>query len=271
MTKVQEQRLCNNKVQGMFYSIPCIRKIIAAWQMDFVRKMIGGLPGCPSCNMITACCDHKRQVGRPQTKGKNGMVENLHLLFHHVPAIQIDQYGFLYTWIHEASNKKYWCQLFDQLLHPSMSLPDQPADWGPLLSWQACHAAASHPPTEDIPNNNNKTTTDEDKGQPRVPPQPPPHRTPRHSPAAETPYEPKWWLNNPTFCSMVGWSMSHFLKILGLGLGASVMEIKVHYWQLAGKYHPDKYYPAATKLTAAEATDFFKLLNNANEYLKECQ
>jgi DnaJ-class molecular chaperone len=47
-------------------------------------------------------------------------------------------------------------------------------------------------------------------------------------------------LNDPAFCSMVGRSMSHLLKILGLGLDASETEIKVHYRQLARKYHPDK-------------------------------
>jgi len=45
---------------------------------------------------------------------------------------------------------------------------------------------------------------------------------------------------------MVGQSMSHSLKILGLGLGASEMEIKIHYRQLAHKYHPDKNDHAAT-------------------------
>jgi curved DNA-binding protein CbpA len=60
--------------------------------------------------------------------------------------------------------------------------------------------------------------------------------------------------------------MSHSLKILGLGLGASEMEIKVHYRQLTRKYHPDKNGTASTGLTTAEASDFFKLLNNANEY-----
>ena len=58
---------------------------------------------------------------------------------------------------------------------------------------------------------------------------------------------------------------------LGLGLGASEMEIKVRYRQLARKYHPDKNDPAITGLATAEASDFFKLLNNANEYLKERQ
>jgi curved DNA-binding protein CbpA len=63
--------------------------------------------------------------------------------------------------------------------------------------------------------------------------------------------------------------MSHLLKILGLGLGASETEIKVHYRQLARKYHPDKNDYVATGLTMEEATEFFKLLNNANDYLKE--
>ena len=43
MSTVQEQRLRNGKVRDMFYSIPCVRNMIAARQMDFVGKMIRGL------------------------------------------------------------------------------------------------------------------------------------------------------------------------------------------------------------------------------------
>jgi DnaJ-class molecular chaperone len=68
---------------------------------------------------------------------------------------------------------------------------------------------------------------------------------------------------------MVGRSMSNSLKILGLGLSASETEIKVHYRQLAHKYHPDKNDINITGLTAEEASEFFKLLNNTNKYLKE--
>ena len=64
--------------------------------------------------------------------------------------------------------------------------------------------------------------------------------------------------------------MFHSLTILGLGLRASEIEIKVHYRQLACKYHPDKNDPAIAGLTATETSDFFKLLNNVQEYLKEC-
>jgi DnaJ-class molecular chaperone len=52
-------------------------------------------------------------------------------------------------------------------------------------------------------------------------------------------------------------------------LGASETEIKVHYRQLARKYHPDKNDTTITGLSAEEASEFFKLLNNANDYLKE--
>jgi len=106
MTKVQEQRIHNNKVQKVFYSIPCVRNMIAAQKIDFVGKMIQSPPDCPSRNMITACCNHKLQTGRLQTTGKNFMVENLQLLFRDIPTVQIDQYGSLRTWIHKASNKK---------------------------------------------------------------------------------------------------------------------------------------------------------------------
>jgi hypothetical protein len=123
MTKVCKQRLHNGKVRQMFYSIPCVRNMIAAQQMDFVGKMIRGPPERPSRNMITACCDHKRRVGRPQMTGKNFMVKNLNLLFQDVPTVQIDRYGSLRSWIHEASNKKYWCQLVDRLFHPFTPLP----------------------------------------------------------------------------------------------------------------------------------------------------
>ena len=67
----------------------------------------------------------------------------------------------------------------------------------------------------------------------------------------------------------VGRSMFHSLTILGLGLGASETEVKVHYRQLAQKYHPDKNIPATTGLNASEASTFFQLLNNAHEYLKD--
>jgi curved DNA-binding protein CbpA len=63
--------------------------------------------------------------------------------------------------------------------------------------------------------------------------------------------------------------MFQSLTILGLRLGASETEIKVHYRQVARKHHPDKNDNAITGLTTSEASTFFQLMNNAHQYLKD--
>ncbi len=42
-------------------------------------------------------------------------------------------------------------------------------------------------------------------------------------------FDPNKWLNDPVLADKVGRSMSHALKLLGLGLGASKMEVKICY------------------------------------------
>jgi len=151
MSRVKEERIHNEKVRQMFYSIPCARNMIAARQMDFIGKMIRGPTDRPSRNMITACCDHKRRVGRPQTTGKNFMVENLRLLFKDINTVNIDRFGSLRDWIHEANDEGYWNQLVKHLLHPDTPLPARPESWGPLPSWRARHD-----------NNGRRTPADDD-------------------------------------------------------------------------------------------------------------
>ena len=48
---------------------------------------------------------------------------------------------------------------------------------------------------------------------------------------------------------------------------ATETEVKVWYCTLARIYHPDKHDPARTGMMQAEATDYFKLINNAQVYL----
>jgi hypothetical protein len=124
MSNVKEERIRNKKVRHLFYSIPCVRNMIAARQMDFVGNMIRGPPDRPSRNMITVCCNHKRRVGRPQTTGKNFMVDNLRLLFKDIDTVNVDRFGSLRDWIHKANNADYWNQLVHRLLHPTTPLPE---------------------------------------------------------------------------------------------------------------------------------------------------
>jgi hypothetical protein len=95
MSTVKEEKNRNKRVREMFYSIPCVQNMIAARQTDFIGKMMHGPPNRPSLNMITACCDHKRRVGRQQTTGKIFMVENLRLLFQDINTVHIDRFGSL--------------------------------------------------------------------------------------------------------------------------------------------------------------------------------
>ena len=71
-----------------------------------------------------ACCDHQRQVGRPQTHTKSTLVWNLQLLFDRVPDTTINRYGSLKDWFDEASDEKYWTALAIRLLHSDAPLPE---------------------------------------------------------------------------------------------------------------------------------------------------
>jgi len=68
---------------------------------------------------------------------------------------------------------------------------------------------------------------------------------------------------------MIGRSLGASLHILDQGLGASKIEVRIKYRQLSRIYHSDKNNQAITGHTAKEASEFFKLFNNANKYLKE--
>ncbi len=95
----------------MFYDIPRVSNMIAARQLDFIGKTICGPFDRPAQQMLTACCDHVRRVGRPFLHNKDFIVKNLRLLFANVPEKTIDDYGSLKIWIREASHKQYWDQL----------------------------------------------------------------------------------------------------------------------------------------------------------------
>jgi len=52
-----------------------------------------------------------------------------------VTTVNIDCFGLLRNWIHEASNEEeYWNQLVARLLNPRTPLPERPEAWGPLPS-----------------------------------------------------------------------------------------------------------------------------------------
>ena len=59
------------------------------------------------------------------------------------------------------------------------------------------------------------------------------------------------------------------MRVLGLELGATIREVKVRYWFLALLLHPDKHDPEERGMTSEEAVELFKLVNNAQQFLRD--
>ena len=59
------------------------------------------------------------------------------------------------------------------------------------------------------------------------------------------------------------------LGVLGLEMGVTVREVNVQYQFLARRLHPDKHDTEAMGMMSEEAVEMFKLVNNAQQYLRE--
>ena len=129
ITNVRENHIKNEHVRRMFYDIPRVSNMIAARQLDFIGKTIRGPLDRPAQQLITACCDHTRQVGRPFLHNKDFVVKNLRLLFANVPEVTIDEYGSLKHWIKEALHEQYWNLLVTCLIDRHAVTPPRPDEW----------------------------------------------------------------------------------------------------------------------------------------------
>ena len=63
--------------------------------------------------------------------------------------------------------------------------------------------------------------------------------------------------------------MRDSLGVLVLEMGVTVQEVNVRYRFLARILHPDKHNTEVTGMTSEEAAEMFKLVNNAQQYLRE--
>ena len=63
--------------------------------------------------------------------------------------------------------------------------------------------------------------------------------------------------------------MGGSLVVIGLEMGVTVNEVNVWYWFLARIIYRDKHDTDAIGMTSDEAVEMFKLVNNAQQYLRE--
>jgi hypothetical protein len=95
VTRVEEERICNEHDWHMFYNIPHIRNMIAVHQMDFIGNVVCAPHNRPAQHMLSACCDNTRLVGHPFLHNNDHIVMNLQLLFVDVPKVTIDNFWIL--------------------------------------------------------------------------------------------------------------------------------------------------------------------------------
>ncbi len=101
ITRVKEEKIQNTTIQNIFYNIPDVEHMIAAWQLDFIGKAIRGPHDQPLRCMIKVCCNHHQQVGCPQTHTKTPWykIYNSSLLESPLPPLialacsELDQWG----------------------------------------------------------------------------------------------------------------------------------------------------------------------------------
>ena len=282
MFRVKEEHLHNEHVRRMFYDIPRVCNMIAARQLDFLGKTMRGPSDRPAQQMMTACCDNVRRVGRPFLHNKDYIVKNLRLLFANVPEVTINQYGSLKNWINEALDEKYWTDLIACLTDRQASIPARPTELPrPRRSPRNHDAPPPHqhpfpptPPRTQRTRTSNPHTprTDDNHDDDPAPPSPPPARPspPRRRRPGPPPPQADNGHERDYDPAQVGRSLYDSLKILGLGLGASEREVKLAYRRLACLYHPDKWDQTkeTTGMTLLETTVHFQLLNNAQSFLR---
>ena len=148
---------------------------------------------------------HGRTSWMPTNPHQDIMVQNLQFLFDRVPTTSINRYGLL----NEASDEKYWTKLVQYLLHSDAPLPEH----------SSLVALSSSPVT------GAKTTLMLSSPQHRATKRQSQRLQLRAWSSAASPnfdFDPKQWMNDPVLLAdKVGHSLSHTLKLLGLGLGAS--------------------------------------------------
>ena len=249
MTQVQEDHIKREHIREMFYGIADIRTTIAARQLSFVGKAVrNNIPGLPTRLMITACCNHERVPGRPQLHNKDTLCNNLVLLFERVEYVTIDAKGSLKDWIKYAQDAPIWKDLIRCMLDPRRKIPDRP-------NWESRNSSNTGANSQ-----SNQSSQRQDQSGPRQ------ERTGRRPPPRarrdEEPTNRQW---NP---EGVGRNLFDSFGVLGLGFGATEMDVKTAYRMLALRYHPDKNDPEITGMNRDQATAHFQLLNTANSYLR---
>jgi hypothetical protein len=179
-----------------------------------------------------------------------------------INGIHVDKYGSLKDWYLDALDNIFWAKCIEHLRDPeSCEAPQRPnrdANFNPRRSSRQ-HRNQSNQNEQQAPSPRARRTREPLSPRTRR------NRRPSSNQRNRSPSSDNDRDYNP---DQVGISMFDSLKIFELGYAASYAEVKAKYRAMARIYHPDQHNPDRTGLTHSQAEQLFKLINNANEYLR---
>ena len=149
----------------------------------------------------------------------------------------MDRLGSLKFWLKDALNQKRWLSMIENKIRsPHLKLPD-PTPNPPNSQYTTPHPQRNCRQQQDNQN----------------------HFPPSPSPRNNNGFNPEG----------VGVNLKDSLGILGFSMNEIVTEhmVRRRYIELARNFHPDKNNPTTSGRNREEATTYFQLINNAQQYL----
>ena len=250
-TKQQKRESCDRATvlfTEKFNKIPSIEALIDTRRMQFLGKIVRGSVTSPPRQILIAFCPTNRASGGPIACNRKTMLGSLVRLFKDVKGIHINSLGSLKDWYLDALDEGFWMKCVARFKDPSKPIPTRPnrdSSFNPRRS------------SRNKGNGNQESKT----------PSPVRERNNRRIQRRNT-SKPNQGDQNFNY-ENVGQNLFDSLKILGLGYDATWTEVKTSFRLLARMYHPDQHKPEQTGMSKLEAQEYFQMLNNARDYLKD--
>ena len=253
MAEVRDKKITNEEIRKRFFNIPPIASQIAKRQLTFIGKAVRNSDDQFPTKLLTAWCNHRRPQGGVLHSNKKSIMQHLRYI---IPTT--DRTGSLQSWAFHALDQVHWKTLLKRLDSPKDPTEDPSNPPSPPPP-----RATPEQPTPPPPSPTRQRQYD-------LPPSPPPRRN-EHQNVPSPPPRPRSRQSaggSNYNVRGVGFTRRDSLNIMSLQNEVTEREIKVRYRKLARTYHPDKHNPTSTNMTSTEAEEFFKLINNAYEFLR---
>ena len=198
--------------------------------LQYLGKVIRGQVSAPQRHVLIAYVNHRRPRGRPSKCNKECLRDSLDRLLSKVNGIHVDRFASLKDWYRNALDDFFWKDCINHLKNPAKyAIPRRPnpnTSYNPRSSARQRNRESTRhevPPSNSSPPRNARSHSS------------PPRNTRTNenvpSPRSRDHEEP----------AGAGTSLLGSLKVFGLGVEATFLQVKASRNKLARTYHPEKH------------------------------